>query len=55
MTTWRSTEFWQASFAQVSGLLLVWTGHLSGGEYVALSTIALGIYAGARTIQKRDE
>ncbi len=52
MTTWRSTEFWQSAFVQVTGAVGLFTHIVDAGTYVALSTIALGIYAGARTVQK---
>ncbi len=55
MTTWRSTEFWQSSFVQITGCVALFAGIIDGSIYVALSTLALGIYAGARTIQKRGE
>ena len=51
---WKSTEFLQQAFVQVTGAIGVYSGHISDDSYVALSAIALGIYTAGRTVQKRD-
>jgi hypothetical protein len=51
---WRSTEFLQQAFVQLSGAVGLYTGHVSDESYVALSALALGIYTAGRTVQKRD-
>ena len=50
---WRSTKFLQAAFIQVTGALALFVGKVDGGTYVALSTLALSIYAVANVAQKR--
>jgi hypothetical protein len=48
-------KFLQAAFVQVSGCVALFTGHVDGGTYVALSTLALGIYAAANVAAKKVE
>jgi hypothetical protein len=50
---WKSTKFAQAVFVQITGAVALFTGKIDGGTYVALSTIALGIYATADVADKR--
>jgi hypothetical protein len=52
---WRSTKFLQSAFVQVTGAVALFIGKIDGGTYVALSTLALSIYAVADVIQKRNE
>jgi hypothetical protein len=52
--SWRSTEFWSSAFVQVTGAVALFMRIVDGGTYVALSTLALSIYVGGRTIQKRQ-
>lgn len=42
---WRSTKFLQSAFVQVTGAVALFIGKIDGGTYVALSTLALSIYA----------
>ena len=51
----KSTKFWQSVFVQVTGAIALFTGKIDGSTYVALSTLALTIYATADVIQKRNE
>jgi hypothetical protein len=50
---WRSTKFQHAMFVQLVATVGLFTGHLTGAEWIAASTIALGIYAAADVAQKR--
>ena len=50
---WRSTKFVQSAFVQVTGAVGLFTGKVDAGTYVALSTLALSIYAVADVVQKR--
>ena len=42
---WRSTKFLQSAFVQVTGAVALFMDKIDGGTYVALSTLALSIYA----------
>lgn len=50
---WRSTKFLQSAFVQVTGAIALFMDKIDGGTYVALSTLALSIYAVADVAQKR--
>lgn len=50
---WNSTKFVQAAFIQVTGAIALYIGKVDGGTYVALSTIALSIYAAADVADKK--
>jgi hypothetical protein len=50
---WRSTKFMQAVFVQVTGAIALFIDKVDGGTYVALSTLALSIYAIADVTDKR--
>ena len=50
---WKSTKFVQSVFIQVTGAIALFAGKVDGGTYVALSTLALSIYAVADVVQKR--
>lgn len=52
---WRSTKFIQSAFVQVTGAIALFVAKIDGGTYVALSTLALSIYAVADVAQKRVE
>lgn len=52
---WRSTKFLQSAFVQVTGAVALFIDKIDGGTYVALSTLALSIYAVADVAQKRIE
>ena len=52
---WRSTKFLQSAFVQVTGAIALFVDKIDGGTYVALSTLALSIYAVADVVQKRNE
>ena len=49
----RKTKFIQAAFVQVTGAIALYLGKVDGGTYVALSTLALGIYAAADVADKK--
>jgi hypothetical protein len=49
----KSTKFWQAVFVQLTGAVALFIDKIDGGTYVALSTLALGIYAVADVADKR--
>ena len=38
------TKFWQSAFVQVTGAIALFMRVIDGGTYVALSSLALGIY-----------
>ena len=50
---WKSTKFQQSAFVQVTGAIALFMDKIDGGTYVALSTLALSIYAVADVAQKR--
>ena len=50
---WQSTKFLHAGFVQLIASVALFTRHLTGAEWIAASTIALGIYAAADVAQKR--
>jgi hypothetical protein len=52
---WKSTKFVQSVFIQVTGAIALFIGKVDGGTYVALSSLALTIYAVADVVQKRNE
>lgn len=52
---WASRKFWQAAFVQATGALALFNRIIDGGTYVALSTIALGIYAAGNVAAKQIE
>ena len=51
----KSTKFIQSAFVQITGAIALFVGKVDGGTYVALSTLALSIYAVADVVQKRAE
>ena len=50
---WRSTKFLQSAFVQVTGAVALFVDKIDGGTYVALSTLALSIYAVADVAAKK--
>ena len=48
-----STKFLHAGFVQAIASIALFTKHLTGSEWIAASTIALGIYAAADVYQKK--
>lgn len=52
---WKSTKFVQSAFVQLTGAIALFIGKIDGGVYVALSSLALTIYAVADVAQKRGE
>jgi hypothetical protein len=55
MINWKSTKFLQSAFVQVTGAIALFMDKIDGGTYVALSSLALTIYAVADVAQKRFE
>lgn len=55
MIRWTSTKFVQAVFIQVTGAIALFVDKIDGGTYVALSTLALSIYAIADVVQRKNE
>ena len=53
MINWKSTKFLQSAFIQVTGAVALFVDKIDGGTYVALSTLALSIYAVADVVQNR--
>lgn len=51
---WRSTKFLQSAFVQATGAIALFIGKIDGGTYVALSTLALSIYAVADVVAQRN-
>lgn len=49
---WRSTKLSHALFVQLMATIMRFTEHLDGSEWIAASTIALGIYSAADVAQK---
>lgn len=50
---WKSTKFQQSAFVQATGAIALFMDKIDGGTYVALSTLALSIYAVADVVQKK--
>ena len=50
----RYTKFWQSAFVQVTGAVALFLRFIDGGTYVALSTLALTVYATANVVEKRQ-
>ena len=46
-------QFGQSVFVQITGAVALFMGKIDGGTYVALSTLALGIYATAEVVSQR--
>ena len=46
-------KFLQSAFVQASGALALFIDKIDGGTYVALSTLALSIYAVANVIEQK--
>lgn len=44
MKSFSNTKFWHAAFVQVTGTVALFMRIIDGGTYVALSTLALGVY-----------
>ena len=42
-----STKFVQSSFCQLVSAIALFTGNLTGGEWVAVSTLVLAVYGAA--------
>lgn len=49
---WRSTKFQHAAFVQLLASVALFTGHLTGAEWIAASTIALAVYTAGDVAQK---
>lgn len=49
----RGTKFFQAMFVQVTGAIALFTHHIDGAVYLALSTLALTIHATADVTDKK--
>jgi hypothetical protein len=50
---WRSTKFMQSAFVQITGAIGLFVDKVDAGTYVALSTLALSIYAVADVVQRK--
>ena len=53
--TLKGTKFAHAIGVQVIASIALFTEHLTGAEWITASTIALGIYAVADVIQRKNE
>jgi hypothetical protein len=42
---WKSTKFIHSMGVQIVATVALFTAHLTGGEWIAASTLALGIYS----------
>jgi len=51
--TLNDRKFVQSFFVQLSGCVALFVDKIDGGTYVALSTLALSIYAAANVIDKK--
>lgn len=51
----KHTKLAQAVFVQISGVVALFADKIDGLAYVALSTLALGVYSTAEVIQKNNE
>lgn len=48
-----SRKFLQAAFVQVTGAIALFIDKVDGGTYVALSSLALGIYVASNVAAKK--
>lgn len=48
-----SRKFIQSFFVQLSGCVALFVDKIDGGTYVALSTLALSIFAAANVVDKK--
>lgn len=48
-----SRKFVQSFFVQLSGCVALFVDKIDGGTYVALSTLALSIFAAANVVDKK--
>ena len=55
MNKFVSRKFMQSAFVQVTGAIALFTRIIDGGTYVALSTLALSIYAVGSISEKKIE
>lgn len=46
-------KFIQSFFVQISACVALFVGKLDGGAYIALSTLALSIYATSNVVDKK--
>lgn len=49
----QNTKFLQAAFIQITGCVALFGELISGGEYIALSSLSLTIYSMADVTEKR--
>lgn len=55
MNKYLSRKFLAASLVQAVSSVALFTGHLSGGEWIAAASLALGIYGAANVANKRAQ
>lgn len=48
-----SRKYQHAAFVQLVGAVALFTGHVDGGTFVALSTLCLAIYSAANVADKK--
>jgi hypothetical protein len=48
-----SRKFLQSAFIQITGAIALFIDKIDGGTYVALSSLALGIYVAANVASKK--
>jgi hypothetical protein len=46
-------KFLQASFAQLSGTVALFTGHLDAGGWITLTTMIFGMYSAASVTENK--
>lgn len=51
--TLKNTKLYHAGFVQVVATIALFAKYLTGAEWIAASTIALGIYSAADVAQKK--
>lgn len=51
--TIRNSKFWHAAFVQATGTVALFMRIIDGGTYVALSTLALGVYVAGNVAADR--
>lgn len=49
----RSRKFILAVFFALTGAVALFTGHLSGAEFIGLTGLVIGLYGGANVMEER--
>ena len=50
---WKTRKFILAAFASLTSVVLAFTGHLTGSEWVAAQSLILGLFGAANVADKK--